>query len=242
MTVIEMIHSFWLKAKTLDETGADSVKSFDVVTLLNNAQDIVIDELVSNRAWQYVRPITTSFVFTDISTPDFTDSYSHGIGYVQADGTRTCDMLEVGTADPYHTYRNYIRSQSKISRTAVPQLTDERVSNEDITQEFIHEIETSGTNVPMFTNPKALLEGGKLVVIGDGYTTMSEVTVVFVRVPTVLDPTVTTVWANGVRGVSTTCELPTELHQRIVDVAVGIFYSQVNVGAAQLAKQKLAAK
>jgi hypothetical protein len=237
MTVVEMIHSFWLKAKTLDVTNVEAVKSFDVVTLLNNSVDILIDELVRQKAWQYLRPISVSYTYTvSGTTPVFDISYSHGI-QASSDHTRVCKLDAIGTTTPFYTFRNYIRSQSKITRSAVPAITDQLVANEEIPQELIHEVETSGTNVPMFTNPKAVLEGSYLIVIGDGYTTVSEVTVVFVRIPSILDPTVTTIWQDGVRGVVTTCELPTELHQRIVDIAVDMYYSKVNVEQKKQAKQ-----
>jgi len=227
MTVIEMIHSFWLKAKTLDQTEVESVKSFDVVTLLNNSVDVVIDELVQNKRWDLLRPITTSFVFTGSSTPAFDSSYYHGIE-TNTDHTRNCVLPSIGTLTPYYTYRNYIRSQSNIDHSDAPTITGANVSNEDIPIEFIREVETSGTNVPMFTNPKTIQEGGNLIVIGDGYTTINNVTVVFVRTPAILDPVNTVAWSNGVRGQVTTCELPTDLHQRIIDVAVNMYYAQVN--------------
>lgn len=227
MNVIEMTHEFWLKAKTLDNTEVESVKSFDVVSLLNNSVDIVIDELVQNKRWDLLRPITTSFVFTDISTPAFDLSYSHGIES-GTNHTRNCVLSSIGTLSPYYTFRNYVRSQSNINHSDAPTVTGVNVANEDIPIEFIREVETSGTNIPIFTNPKTIQEGGNLIVIGDGYSTINNVTVVFIRPASILDLTSTVAWANGVRGKVTTCELPVELHSRIIDVAVNLYYSKVN--------------
>lgn len=227
MTVIEMTHSFWLKAKTLDNISSESIKSFDVVTLLNNSVDIVIDELIKNKRWDLLRPITSSFVFSEISTPAFDTVYSHGITN-DGNNTRNCILSSIGTIAPYYTFRNYIRSQSNINHSDAPTISGVNVANEDIPIEFIKDVETSGTNIPIFTNPKTIQEGSNLIVVGDGYTTINNVTVVFIRQAALLDLTTTTSWANGVRGVVTTCELSEELHQKIVDIAVNMYYSKAN--------------
>jgi len=215
MTVIEMNHSVLLKLKTLDRVDIKDPNSYDIVTLMNNAQDIIVDELVINKKYEYLRPITES-----ISTlaASFDSSYTSGIN-----GADIIDLS--GLAVTANTeYRNYIRSQSKITKTYAPTISSRvYLNNQEISKEELNIFEYNGTNRPIFTNPKALLEGDYLIVVPDYYTTISEIISVVVRTPKILDLTTNT------GAYTTTCELPVELHQIIVDKTVQLFAETINV-------------
>lgn len=187
MNLDEMIYQFWLKAKTLDRVDVESVKTFDVVTVLNDAQEILIDELVKNKAWSYLRPLTTWFSFSDSSIPSYYANFLSGIE-PGLSRTVTINLSEIGSVDPYYTYRNYIRSQSVVHRHAAPltntigdYLQSNWTANEDWPNDRIKEIETTQVNIPIFYNPKAILEGSFLTIVGDGYTTIESGVVIFVR-------------------------------------------------------------
>jgi hypothetical protein len=74
--------------------------------------------------------------------------------------------------------------------------------------------ESNGTNRPIFKNPKELIEGDFLVIVPDYYTTLTAIVVIYVRKP--LQMTLGT--PGGTE--TNTCELPTFLHQDVVDKAV----------------------
>ena len=221
MTVVDMNHSFLLKLKALDRTDIKNPLSYDIVSLLNNAQDIIVNELIVNRQYDSLRPITES-VQVDENGGSYTDnwytSYVTGIT-----GTKVVKLSTLGvTANT--TFQYYLRSQSKITRTYSPTIAAETfVQNEEIPKELIGEFEVNGSDVPIFTRPKAILEGDYLILLGDGYTTITEATVVVLRNPKILHLTTnTTVYV-------TTCELPSYLHEVIVDKAIQIFNETINV-------------
>lgn len=221
MNVVDMNHSFLLKLKTLDRTDIKDPLSYDVVGLLNNAQTIVVDELINNKRYDLLRPITESINITGVA---FETVYAPGIN---ADGDSTnvpVRVVKLSTlATSVMSYRSYIRSQSQITRTQTPVVVGAYVQNEEIPKELIADFEINGSNYPIFTNPKCFLEGDYLVVMGDYYTSIVSVQSVVVRHPKNLD--LATAGATTV----TTCELPTQLHDLIVDKAVQIFNETVNV-------------
>ena len=222
MTVVDMNHSFLLKIKTLDRTDIKDTLSYDVIALLNNAQNLVVDELVQNKRYDLLRPITESINTLKAS---FESSFVPGIN---ADGDST--NTPVGTvklstlSTSSMTFRNFIRAQAKITRTQTPTVVSATfVQCEEIPKELIGDFEINGSNYPIFTNPKCFLEGDYLVVMGDYYTDLVSIQTIVLRQPKLLD--LATAGATTV----TTCELPTQLHDVIVDRAVQILNETVNV-------------
>lgn len=221
MTVVDMFRSFQLKAKILDRTDLPTVWATDAVAILNNAQDQIVDELIAARSYDLLRPITEA-----ISTTSGWDAYTGGIN---ADGEGAQVNLRVVKLSTLSVtastvFRNYIRSQSEITRTYAPVVTPAvAVANEEITRELIGNFETNGTNFPIFTRPKAILEGDYLIVLGDYYTNISKVVSVVVRSPKILH------LVTNTGAYVSTCELPAYIHERIVDRAVQIYNSTVSI-------------
>jgi hypothetical protein len=120
-------------------------------------------------------------------------------------------------------YRTYLRSQSKLTRTMVPVVTDMYFANDMVDYSVIRLFETTDINRPIFSNPKCFIEGEYLVVVGDAYSTISAIDLVYIRDPKALHLTVDS------DDYTTTCELPVELHERIVDVAIRIAGETVNI-------------
>lgn len=209
MLVVEMHRSFLLKAHSLDRTDIKDIQSYDVLFYLNQAQDILIDRLIAERKYDAVRPITIHSV---VASGSFiaTGTYDPGIN-----GAKVVDVSALAT------FRTFLRSQSKLTRTVVPLISSATyMQNKPVEHEELFKWETNGTNKPIFTNPKEMLEGKYLVVLPDAYSTITEIDVIYVRIPAVL---VLTTPATD------TCELPVHLHQDIVDIAVQLSGQTVNI-------------
>jgi hypothetical protein len=204
MTVQDMVYSFILKSKALDRNNIVDLKTFDVLTYLNDAEDIVIDELISIGNYNAIQGIidTTVILAAAFVTATHDSVPSGGLAV---------DMSLISG------YRNYVKSETNMTRTAVPVVAvAKNVMNIRIDMESIAMFETNGTNKPIFTNPKYFVEGDFLIVVPDAYST-----VVSERISYVTEPTALTIGA--------TSDLPAFLHERIVDTAVRISQETVNV-------------
>jgi hypothetical protein len=203
MNTIEMQRSFLLKAHTLDITQLRDVSSYDIMFLLNQAQDEIIMEKYLSRKFDDLRPITTG---EEVLAAAFETAYPSGI-----QGASVVDLKDLTN------YNLYLRSQSKMWRSAAPPISVGSpiyVNNDPVNYENMLFHESNGTNRPIFKNPKEMVEGDFLIVFPDYYTTLVAVVVVFVRKPlqmTLDTPDSTT---------TNTCELPGFLHQDVVDKAV----------------------
>jgi len=207
MNTIEMHRSFLLKAHTLDVTEIKDMSSYDIMALLNQAQNDIISDRYFAKKYDDLRPITKS-----IETNTFDSSYFTGVT-----GTKVVDLKTITD------YVYYLRSQSKMTRTYVPTVsTATYVANIPIDYSSLLFFETNGSNRPIFKNPKEIVEGDFLVVLPDYYTTILYIDVIYIRKPLELTlevPIATT---------TNTCELPTNLHQTIVDRAVELSMQTIN--------------
>lgn len=209
MLTVEMHRNFLLKVKTLDRTDLVDIQSYDVLFLLNQAQNIIIDKLIAERRMTDLRPLILS---QTVLAAGFiaTGTYDPGIT-----GAKVVDLSALTT------FRTFLESHSKITRSAVPAATDVYMINKPIAKEDIFRWETNGTNKPIFTNPKELVDGKYLIVIPDAYTTtVTSITSIYVKTPTTL--VITT-------PASDTSDLPAHLHNEIVDIAVQLSQETVNV-------------
>lgn len=226
MTVVDMHHLFLLKLKTLDRTDIKDPLSYDIVAILNQAQDIIIDELIENKRFDLLRVLMSS---TSVAKASFDATYVHGIN-TDGDSTnvpvgviKLDDPTIVPITPVEMTYRSYVRSQAGVTRTQTPAVTPEvNVQIEEISKDLIGDFEINGSNYPIFTNPKGILEGSYLIVMGDYYTDLLHIIPVVVRTPKRLHLT------DNVSPNVKTCELPTYLHEVIVDKAVQIFGDTIN--------------
>lgn len=209
MLVVEMHRNFLLKVKSLDRTDIKDTASYDVLFFLNQAQDILIDKLIAENKYDLLRPIiltsevaAIAFIATGVYNPGIT-------------GAIVVDLSALTT------FRTYLRSQTKLTRSAVPVITPAiYVQNKPIEKEEIFRWETNGTNKPIFTNPKEILESKYLIILPDAYSTITHESVIYVKTPTVLIMTTPA---------SDTCDLPAHLHQDIIDLAVKISMETINI-------------
>jgi len=126
------------------------------------------------------------------------------------------------------SYRNYIRSSSNIDHSFAPTFTAKDVSNEEVPMEIIRDFEANGSTVPIFTNPKCFVEGDYLIVLADGYSTFVSVLAVVIRQPKALALTTASPTTETI-----TCELPSQIHQVIVNTAVQLYQSTINANDAK---------
>jgi len=120
-------------------------------------------------------------------------------------------------------YRKYIRSQTKLTRTYAPTITDKYFANEEIERGMVRFYETNTNNKPIFPNPKCFLEGNYLLIVPDAYSSISAVDVVYIRDPKTLHLT------SDSGDYTTTCELPEEFHEKIIDLALRLAQEVVNI-------------
>ena len=213
MLTVEMHRSFLLKVHSLDRTDIRDVQSYDVLFYLNQAQDIFIDKAIAEKNLEIIRPITDSQSVAHAAFVSTTGTYVTGIT-----GAEAVDLSALTT------FRTYLRSQSVVTRTAVPACTSVSVANKPIDALEVYQWETNGTNKPIFTNPKEIREGKYLIVIADGFTSIESIEIVYVKTPTVL------VLSTPA---SDTCDLPAHVHQSIVDLAVQLSAETINVSDAR---------
>jgi hypothetical protein len=232
MNTIEMQESFLLKIKTLDRIDVRDLNSYDIMVLLTDAQLRLVNESVAVKDFGTIRAILETKTF---ATGDLGASTNWGIN-----GGKVVRLDTIAPTATYTKYEGYVRSQSKLTRTAVPIVSAPGVfvNNQEIPRDIIQNFETNGSNAPIFTNPRCFLEGSYLVVIPDAHTVISDIVVVFVRTPKSLG-LATDSGSSTVIPTVTTSELPNSVHQAIVDKAVQIYGDTVNVNdlrRAQMAK------
>jgi len=209
MLVVDMQRNLFLKIHSLDRTEIKDIKSYDTLALLNQAQEILIDKLIAEERYGDLRPITANSV---VASGSFVTSGTFESGI---DGAKVVDLAALTT------YRTYLRSQSKLTRTYAPTVAaGTYTQNKPIRKEDVFRFETNGTNKPIFPNPRTIVNGKYLIVIPDGYSTITDIDVIYVKTPTAL--VIST-------PASDTSELPAYLHAQIVDIAVELSRQTVNI-------------
>ena len=204
-----MNQSFLFKVKSLNRTEVADVTSYDAVNLLNEAQKSIVDELIAAGRYDLLHTITDSTSIAAGSFASYDNTPSGGI---------VVDLS--GISD----YRNYVRSESNMTRSAVPAVAvAKNFANTEIAKEEIKIYETNGINKPLFTSPRSYVEGTYLIVVPDAYSTVVAEKITYVRV---LD---TLVLTGAGAGETVTCELPAFLHEKVVDIAVVKSRETVNI-------------
>jgi len=111
-------------------------------------------------------------------------------------------------------YLYYIRSDSKITRTACPVISStSTVPNKVITYNDVEAITTNGFNKPILRKPCIVFEtDNKIIIFVDRFTTLSAIVLTYLRTPIQI-----------ALGGSNDCELAEYLHEELVQQAVEIF-------------------
>jgi len=111
-------------------------------------------------------------------------------------------------------YLYYIRSDSKITRTACPVISStSTVPNKIINYNEVESFTTNSFNKPIIRKPGVIFEANnKIIVFVDRFTTLTAIVLTYLRTPIQI----------GLGG-SNDCELAEYLHEEIVQQAVEIF-------------------
>ena len=117
-------------------------------------------------------------------------------------------------------YLFYIKSESKVTRTALPVLAVAAwVPNREVTYKELAKITTSVYNTPILRHPVVTFEeDDKILLYKDNYTTVSDFEITYIREPK--DLVLTVVDASTE---TTTVELAEHTHEEIVRLAVEMF-------------------
>jgi hypothetical protein len=120
-------------------------------------------------------------------------------------------------------YMFYIRSDSKILRSAIPVMTNyEWTPNRVANYDEIDKIVTSPTNKPILRMPVVVFEGQNIMSIHfDRYTVISDVSITYLRVPKLL-----VLDLYDVTKETTECELAIHTHEEIVKLAVAMYIDE----------------
>jgi hypothetical protein len=139
--------------------------------------------------------------------------------------------------DETNEYFLYLRSSSKVFGTYMGILEDNAtwVPNKFTTQDEVDNVLTSYFNKPILRQPCAILEateenGSYLAIYTDSYTTVTRAECTYIRKPRPIT----------VQGIPQDCELSTNVHQEIVELAVTIFIQEAayRLGMSDTRKQK----
>ena len=201
MTVLVMISNFLLEYDRLSSASAPGYENIEIIRFLNKAQIELVNELYRNKQYMLIDEQLLTCTYTAGGV--LTYPYMTGAKY-----------FDLNSATYTTRYMYYIKSFTKLSRTYLPTMTTTIVGNDDIQKEEAKYYVSNAFNTPIFRYPKAFIDGQWLVVIPDGYTTITEVSVDYLSEPRTL--TEATTDANN----TATCDLKTILHDTIVTKAV----------------------
>jgi hypothetical protein len=127
----------------------------------------------------------------------------------------------------------YLRSSCLVTGTYMAITTPALVPNKFVTQEEVENISVSYFNSPILRQPCALLTDETLDIYHDSLTTLTACSITYIRNPLKITHT------TAVTDVSTlTCELSSNVHQEIVELAVDIFISEAVYRLSSNPRQK----
>lgn len=211
MTPSEMIYNWKLGFEVIASGAAPGFTSTQIYSLLNRAQDYVINELVATRDFGSLFPILV-------------DSSASASGGSNKLYYRTIP------AD----YWIYLTSHSTVTRTAIDNsgfIPTHVISSETAIQNDVIDpnqavafLPSSFNSQRIFKEPKAYIADSKLNIIVDDYSTVTNIIMRYVRKR-----------ADITNSVS--CELPEVMHRKVVDKAIDLAKVIINVQELQSNKE-----
>ena len=195
-----MVSNFLLEYDRLSSLSAPGYENSEIVRFLEKAQIELVTQLYQSKQYMLIDDLFVTYTYSSPS------SYS----YVTGTSAKYVDLNTSTTR-----YMFYVASYSDLTRTQAPTISSAvTVQNQDITKNELKYYLTSAFNTPIFRYPKAMLDGAALIIIPDGYTTISKVTVDYLSQPKALS------LSTNDSSNTTTCELKTILHDQVVSKAV----------------------
>lgn len=210
MTSTVMVNKFLVEYDRVMSLSAPSYSTSQILDFLNRGQYAVTDDLVATKNYEMLGSLFANYGYTSLSS---THPFIDNSFYVD---------LTTGTT----RYWKYVESFSEFTRTQLPVISAATfVKNEDIDRLMLGMLQDGGFDKVIFRRPKAFLDGSKLVVYYDSFTTLSKIYVNYVALPKTLVAS-----APGT-GETTTCELPESLHDNVVSKAVEL--AKIAVGRVE---------
>lgn len=205
-----MVSEFRLGFDVIASNAAPGFTDIEIYSLLNRGQDYVINELLINRDFKNLFPI-----FVDYGTP------------VNGGGSNFYITLP-------SQYWAYVSSFSTLTRSPINNsgfissheiTVGESIENELIPPEqAIHFFPSSFNSLRIFKNPKIYIHNyagnNVLEAITDDYTTISYIAIRYIRKRVDISNSVS-------------CELPEVLHRIVVDKAIDIAKTIINIQESQ---------
>lgn len=218
MTVSEMITNFLLEYDRVASLSAPGVESDEIIRFLEKAQLELVSQLFAAKQYMLIDNLFETATF---ATGDLT-------AWNSVTGAKS---LALDKAPNVTRYLFYVGSYSKTLRTAAPVISSGvTVQNQEISKEESKYYLPSAFNMPIFRFPKCFVEGLTLVVIPDGYSSISDIYVDYVMQPQPLYPTT-------LAGHVTTCELKELLHDQVVAKAVQLAMTATDPQRAAITTQ-----
>jgi len=150
-----------------------------------------------------------------ININKYIDELRHLIGRTTGTSiTQLTDLLHGNMMALPVDYLYYIRSDSRITRAAMPVISSpSTVPNKIINYNEVESFTTNSFNKPIIRKPGVIFEANnKIIVFVDRFTTLTAIVLTYLRTPIQI----------GLGG-SNDCELAEYLHEEIVQQAVEIF-------------------
>jgi hypothetical protein len=198
MTVNEMLESFLVYYDRITSFSAPGYEAAEKLLFLNNAQNDFIKDRMFGQNFQ-----PPAFEDNQRRVADLHTLINRwGLVYSGNDtlGWRSYTLPTV--------FMFFIKAIAVGTRTNYPVISSsENFECDYIKQENIMKFTSSSVNKTHFIKPVVYIADGHIQVMGDRFTTISALTLQYLRKPTVLVE-------NG------TCDMPEHTHQEIVDMAV----------------------
>jgi hypothetical protein len=194
---------------------SERLNPYDTEGLLNKAQDqMLYDKFLSyntpyenvvalNRSYDEISELITVHTGATLTTAES--------GY--GDNAKKIESLP-------SDYLYYVRSSSKIDRVTLKPVTDEWTGNNIIGLDSLIKTISGAGNYPIIIHPLVYLAGQNIYVIYDGFTTVKDFNLMYLKQPQQLD-----------LSADNECELPGHWHYDLADYAIRLHLGQRKVEA-----------
>ncbi len=214
----EMVYSFQQLLNTMSPAFKDSEKlnTFEILDFLNKTVDRYIKDNYFSGSTFKENTARLSSNLDDIQELITISSAGTTPAFVAITG-----MSNAFTVDLPDDFMGYIRSDSKIVRSTVLEITSASwVPNTEINYYEIGQFLTTPFNIPIIEKPLILFKDDNslttnCIVVMDSYTTISDIVYTYVKSPTPID-------LNGTNN----CQLASYLHEEIVRLAVSYYFDE----------------
>lgn len=186
---------------------SDRLDPWNIEGIINKAQDQMIYERYLSYPTGYENVLALNQGYDEISElvkvktgPAFSNAES---GY--GSNAKKIDELP-------DDYLYYVRSSCKVTRKHIEQVVDEWVETDIIGLKSLLGTITGGGNHPILINPLVYLAENNIYILHDGFTTISDINMMYLKQPAELD-----------LNTNNECDLPLQWQYKLADYAVQLY-------------------